>query len=89
MCKVNTEEPYQSRSAAADRIARLYHWRRFDEIRLRAFLADNKIYAAIHRPSMTRGIASLISIRKYSMIRRSGKTMRVGTSIYVIDTTAT
>lgn len=46
MCKLNTQEQYQSRTAASDRIAQLYHWQRFDEIRLRAFLADNKIYCS-------------------------------------------
>jgi len=42
----NTEEPRQFRTAASDRIARLYHWQRFDEARLRGLLADNKIYCS-------------------------------------------
>jgi hypothetical protein len=42
----NIEDPGQFRTAATDRIARLYHWQRFNEIHLRDLLADNTIYCS-------------------------------------------
>jgi len=40
------EELRQYRTAATDRLTRLYHWQRFDEIRLRGMLADNGVYCS-------------------------------------------